>query len=94
MSLTITTHTIEYLFADVTVDGAAPDDSLDVAIALPAEGEAPADWITAVWDAGRARILVGTGGDIVLAAGRYDLWVKVTSSPEIPARKAGLVIVR
>ena len=93
-SLYITTLTLEYVFALVTVDGTTPDDSLDVTIALPAEGETPDTWINADWDAGRARILVGTGGDIVLAAGRYDMWVKVTSSPEIPARKAGVVVVK
>lgn len=101
MSLRITTQTVEYVFVPVTVDGSAPDSGLTVEVAMPAEGAAPATWVTAEWDAGRARVLVAgddvkgdtASEDFALAAGRYDVWVKVTSTPEIPARKAGVLIV-
>lgn len=93
MSLRISTETLEYVFVPVTVDGAAPDPGLVVEVAFPAESDNPSTWITATWDTGRARVLVGTGGDVALTAGRYDVWVKVTSTPEVPARKAGVLTV-
>lgn len=94
MSLQISTETLEYLFVPVTVDDATPNAALPVEMAFPDEGVNPSTWITAAWDTGRARVLVGTGGDVALAAGRYDVWVKITSTPEIPARRAGFLIVR
>lgn len=37
-----------------------------------------------------ARILVGTtGATVVLVDGKYYVWLKVTSSPEVPVRKVG-----
>lgn len=36
-----------------------------------------------------ARCLVGPGGAIELAAGRYRVFVKITDSPEAPQRYAG-----
>lgn len=93
MSLRITTLTKEYVFVPVTVDGAAPSDSLTVEVAMPTEGVAPSSWVTATWDAGRARVLVGTGGDFTLTAGRYDVWVRITSSPELTARNTGVLVV-
>ena len=93
MSLRITTHTLEYVFVPVTVDGATPDPGLGVEVAMPDEGSGPATWVAATWDAGRARVLVGTGGDFAPTVGRYDVWVRITSSPELTARNAGLLVV-
>lgn len=93
MSLSITTVTKEYVFVPVTVDGATPDTGLTVEVAIPSEGVDPSSWVTATWDSGRARVLVGSGGDFELSAGRYDVWVRITDSPELTARNAGLLIV-
>ena len=93
MSLRITTHTLEYVFVPVTVDGVAPDPGLPVEMALPAEGSAPATWVAATWNNGEAQVLVGTGGDFAPTVGRYDVWVRITSSPELTARNAGLLVV-
>lgn len=69
-----------------------------VEMAFPAEGVDPVtdDWQAAAWetvatttpDTYLARVLVGTG-DLNLAAGNYDVWVRVTSSPETVVHRAG-----
>lgn len=41
-----------------------------------------------------ARCLVGSGGTVTLTAGTvYHVWVKITDSPEIPLKRAGLIRV-
>jgi hypothetical protein len=55
------------------------------------------DWKAATWETDAttdpttyyARCLVGPAGTITLAVGVWDVWVKVTDAPEIPARRAG-----
>lgn len=69
-----------------------------VALAFPVAGVNPiaGDWVTGSWESGGppyvARVLVGTGGK-VLTPGNYDVWVRVTDSPEVPAMKAGFLKV-
>ena len=66
--------------------------------ALPAE---PVTWLTAAWLLGGtgkgyvAQCLIGPGGGVVtLSAGvTYDVWSKITGSPEIPAKYAGSLSV-
>lgn len=42
-----------------------------------------------------ARTLVGPGpGGTPLTAGSYDVWVKITSTPEIPVRRVGSLEVK
>lgn len=78
----------EYVYVPVKagVDLAA----LPVEVALTTNGAEPvgADWRTAAWDQGRARVLVGP-----LPDGRYSVWVRVTATPEVPVMKAGLLDV-
>lgn len=88
----IPSTTVEYVRVPVRVDGVAPDPGLTVELAIVAEDtEEPGsgDWKTAAWDDGSARLLVGPGTQVVLTNGRYDVWVRVTSSPELVVRKAG-----
>ena len=40
-----------------------------------------------------ARCLVGPGGTVALAAGTYEVWVKITDSPEIPVLRSGTLVV-
>lgn len=55
------------------------------------------DWQVSAWESDTstipttylARCLVGPAGTITLTVGVYDVWVKITDSPEIPARRAG-----
>lgn len=87
-----------YLRCDVDLDrdGAAVDPTspaLPVEVALPQAGVAPSAWWAAAWEADgrggwRARLLVGPGGTVTLAAGAYDVWVRVTYSPEVPVARA------
>ena len=76
-----------------------------VALAFVAGGNSadpPSTWHTGSWEdllvpdvetgaTHAARVLVGTttGGGVVLAAGSFGVWVKVTDSPEVPIRYVG-----
>lgn len=69
--------------------------STPVEIAVIADGvEEPAedDWLAAdVWDGSVAKLLIGPGGTLGLANGIYRVWVRVTSAPEIPVLRSGLL---
>lgn len=100
--LTISALSLEYVRVAVSAeeDGVAVDPTGDtVQMAFPAQGVAPVagDWKAATWetdattepDTRYARCLVGPGGTVTLAAGFYDVYVKVTDAPEVPILKAG-----
>lgn len=74
-----------------------------VQVALPVTNAAPSVWITAEvigtahvganWIT-TYQILIGpASGDVTLAVGTYDWTVKVIDTPEVPVRKAGVVVV-
>lgn len=93
--MTLSSLSIEYVRFEVVDEFAGTNPTtLTVLIAFPSRGDAPVsgDWKTATWEteAGKyyARTLVGTGG-AVLAAGNYDVWVKLTDSPEVIQRNVG-----
>jgi hypothetical protein len=97
----ISSLSVEYVEVPVafTVAGVVTSPTGDtVQLAFPLAGVDPVggDWVSGSWEAGGppyiARTLVGTGGK-VLAKGNYDIWVKVTDSPEVPAKKAGFLKV-
>lgn len=76
--------------------GAPYDPTNDVVkIALPVIDVDPVtgDWKSATWqtvdDEYYANLLVGPGGDVTLQRGDYDIFIKVTDSPEIPVIRAG-----
>lgn len=83
----------EYVYAPVGAEALG----LPTEIAIVAEdaGEpADSDYRQASWEGGEVRILVGPGGgDIVLAAGVYVVWVRVTAGDEKPVRRSGLLTV-
>jgi hypothetical protein len=68
-----------------------------VQMAFPVAEVAPAggDWKAATWETDAtatptrylARCLVGPAGTVTLAAGLFDVWVKVTHSPELAVLK-------
>lgn len=87
------------IVVDAEASGLAVDPTGDVVeMAFPLTGVDPVsgDWKAAAWDTDAsttpptyiAQCLVGPGGTIALAKGTYDIWVKVTDSPEIPALQA------
>jgi hypothetical protein len=83
------------------VNGTVIDPTSDtVQMAFPLRGVSPVagDWKAGSWETVSglryARCLVGpAGGTVTLAAGFYDCWLKVTDSPEVPARRVGQITV-
>ena len=97
----ISTLDLQYVPAEVVLrdSGTTPNISTDtVQMAFPVASVQPAggDWKAATWETDAtgdpprylARCLVGPAGTVTLAAGLYDVWVKVTHSPELPVLKA------
>lgn len=63
--------------------GVALDITADVVEwAFPARGAPPAVWTVGDWAAGSARILIGPLSTTPLAVGTYDVWLRVTDTPE------------
>lgn len=104
--LTLSSLSTEYVRVAVsaTTSGAAVDPTADtVQMAFTAEGVAPVagDWKTSSWevdattnpDTYYARCLVGPSGTVALSAALFDVWVKISDSPEVPIRKAGSIRV-
>jgi hypothetical protein len=102
----ISTASLEYVRVPVsaTASGSAVNPTADTVVMAFIDGtDAPgaSDWKTASWetdantepDTYYARCLVGTGGAVVLTAGTYSVWVKVTDSPETPVKRCGLLRV-
>jgi hypothetical protein len=92
----------EYLRYQVTatVAGAVYTPTSDVVqFAFPVTGAQPSTWLSGSWETVGsnyfARVLVGpTGGVVTLTAGTtYDVWMKITDSPEIPVRLVGKLTV-
>lgn len=91
--------TLENLRARVVVSEDAVDPtSLVVEFALPLEGVAPSTWVAGTWEIGGppyyAHVIAGVGQTLDPAAGTYDLWLRLTDTPEIPIRLTGKVVVR
>jgi hypothetical protein len=78
---------VEYIRALVTAD--VDVSALPVEMAVTAGSLTPSedDWESAAWDGLDARLLVGP-----LTIGTYMVWVRVTSTPEIPVMRAGQLI--
>jgi hypothetical protein len=86
-------------------DGITIDPTLDsLQMAFPSTGVKPVagDWKSATWETDistspvtyYARALVGPTGVITLAAGTlYDVYVKITDSPEIVVRDTGALAI-
>jgi hypothetical protein len=73
-----------------------------VEMAFKTSGEpSGGDWKAASWETDNsvspvvyyARCLVGPGGTVTLADGTYDVYVRVTDSPEIPVTNVGKLVV-
>lgn len=66
-----------------------------VSLAFPAVGQEPSSFIAGQWltESGvyYAQALVGPGTSAELAVGYYDVYVKVTDSPEVPVLRSGLL---
>lgn len=100
MSISISALSLEYVRVPVYAKeaGATVDPTgLTVQMAFTTTTPVTGDWKSASWetdattdpDTYYARCLVGPAGTITLSAGTYLVWVKITSSPEIPVKFAG-----
>lgn len=78
-----------------TVNGATYNptgDPVEVAFKPPGVDPAGPDWHAASWETAgtsyHARLLVGPVGGLVLAAGTYKMWIRITDAPEVPVLEA------
>jgi hypothetical protein len=102
--LTILALSEQYVKVPVraVVDGAPYDPTGDpVELAIVPHGTEPAggDWHAGSWETTvtglfSARVLVGPSSGLVLAAGYYTVFVKITGSPEIPVLESGTLRVK
>lgn len=85
---------VEYLKVPVTGPAGLDLTDLDVDLAVIPDGETldTGDWEPGVWssDGRDAMVLIGAGG-LVLTPGTYDVYVRVTSTPEIPVLLSGSI---
>lgn len=75
-------ETLEFQPVTVTVDGVAV--TANVEHCVTPNGVRPATWIAPVTVSGKQGVMVQA-----LTPGFYDVWVRVTSSPEVPVLLAG-----
>lgn len=83
--LQIPSLSVEYV--KVPVDGPTDLTALTVQMAIVSDGQDPAggDWKTAAWIGTSAAILIGPATLLPLTKGTtYGVWVKITSTPEVP----------
>ncbi|MER7500459.1 hypothetical protein AB0L05_27755 [Nonomuraea pusilla] len=83
--LKIPSLSVEYVKVPIT--GPADLAELPVQMAIVPNGQDPAtgDWKSAVWIGTSAAVLIGPGSGLPLAkGGSYGIWVKITSTPEVP----------
>jgi hypothetical protein len=80
----------EYVRVPVTGPVSLPGLVVEVAVITSAADPVTADWKSAAWSGGSAILLVGPGSAVPLTVGvSYSVWVRVTSSPEIPVMRSG-----
>lgn len=93
----ISSLSTEYVWVTVTATSAGLPLNLSgdqVAYAFTAPSGQPVTWHDAAWVDTTARILIGSGaGGVVLAAGYWDVWLKVIDSPETVVRLIGQILV-
>lgn len=86
---------VEYLYADVTCDRILDEQPVALAIATVITSVDADEWEEAEWvgdpdNARSARLLL----DGSLPAGKYQVFVRITDTPEVPIVKAGTLRVK
>ena len=79
-------ETVEFAPITITVDGTPV--TTGITVALVANGTRPSEWVTPTTLAGKIGVML-TG----LTPGLYNIWAKVTSSPETPVIDCGIVSI-
>lgn len=88
MSIEIPQESVEFLRADVQVDGVTPTTGVTFAIKLAGARPAPDDYSPGTLDAGTWVILVAG-----LVKGWYDVWIRIDATPEVPVQRLRNVFV-
>lgn len=94
----------EFVMALVAVkkNGVYVDPTGDTAeMSFPAVGSPPVNWFAGSWETDHstgtpryyAQCLVGPGGAVELAVGKYEVFLKVSDNPETPVRKLGVLSI-
>jgi hypothetical protein len=100
--ITQSSLSLQYVQAQVqaTVLGTPYDPTSGVVqFAFTRPGAQPALWLAGAWGGTVqsgvfiAQCLVGPGGTIALTPARYNMWIKVTDSPEIPVINVGTLMI-
>jgi hypothetical protein len=98
-TLVIASSSLESVLVPVSNVNGTDLSALPVQMAFTPGEPAGGDWKSATWTTLTnptrylASCLVGPGGTVTLAEGTYQVWVKVTATPEIPVKLAGFVVV-
>jgi hypothetical protein len=84
---------VEYVKVAVTGPTGVDLSDLDVELAIVDDGQIPdvGDWKAGTWIGSSAAVLIGPGTDLALDQGTYDVYVKITSSPEVPVLPSGSI---
>jgi hypothetical protein len=84
---------VEYVRVAVTGPTGVDLGELDVEMAVVADGQTPDvdDWKVGTWIGSSAAVLIGPGTPLALDQGTYDVYVKITSSPEVPVLPSGSI---
>lgn len=90
----ISSQSREYLryWVKAKVDGLDYNPTSDnVEFACPVAGGTPTVWVDGVWEEVEGSFfalgLIGPGTGMALSAGEYDVYIRITDSPEIPVKK-------
>jgi len=108
VALALSTLSTEYVRVQISAlkNGVISDPTSDpVQFAFPTRGTDPANWFSGSWETVfdsttntytyYAKCLVGPdGGTTSLAVGHYDIWVKITDSPEVPVMFSGNLLIK
>ena len=94
--MVIPASSTEYLHIPVTLPAGVDSGATPVRVALVAHRANPADaeWHDAEWSGSDARILIGPGTSLALAAGDYRVWINLDPpGSEDVVRKAGILTI-
>lgn len=85
---------VEYVKVPITGPTGVDLDELGVELAIVPQGQEPTsgEWEDGVWIGTHAAVLIGPG-QLELVEGRYSVWVRITSSPEIPVLLSGSIYI-
>jgi hypothetical protein len=90
----ISSLSVEYLKVPITSPlPAAELDDLPVELAVVDDGKTPVtgDWKTGLWIGTKAAVLIGPAATITLTPGTYDVYVRITATPEKPVLPSGSI---